>query len=151
MLYSRLRLISRSPIPPDGKVEEDLPGIPGTHTRGISTVGRTKVLYCNPKQGALAQLVARDIRIVEVRGSTPLCSTRNLADQSLQGFFMPDFRQIIVCRSCTYSSSDTPEKSLIGFENVPCDFIFFSDLSGCLNNTLLLRHTCSHRIPGAFH
>ena len=25
--------------------------------------------------GALAQLVARDIRIVEVRGSTPLCST----------------------------------------------------------------------------
>ena len=36
--------------------------------------------------GALAQLVARDIRIVEVRGSTPLCSTRNLADQRLQGF-----------------------------------------------------------------
>ena len=27
--------------------------------------------------GALAQLVARDIRIVEVRGSTPLCSTNN--------------------------------------------------------------------------
>ena len=26
--------------------------------------------------GALAQLVARDIRIVEVRGSTPLCSTK---------------------------------------------------------------------------
>ena len=46
---------------------------------------------------------------------------------------------------------NTPEKSLIGFENVPCDFIFFSDLSGCLNNTLLLRHTYSHRIPGAFH
>ena len=28
--------------------------------------------------GALAQLVARDIRIVEVRGSTPLCSTKTL-------------------------------------------------------------------------
>ena len=28
--------------------------------------------------GALAQLVARDIRIVEVRGSTPLCSTQTL-------------------------------------------------------------------------
>ena len=41
--------------------------------------------------GALAQLVARDIRIVEVRGSTPLCSTRNLADQRLQGFFVPIF------------------------------------------------------------
>ena len=38
--------------------------------------------------GALAQLVARDIRIVEVRGSTPLCSTQILADQRLQGFFM---------------------------------------------------------------
>lgn len=51
--------------------------------------------------GALAQLVARDIRIVEVRGSTPLCSTRNLADQSLQGFFVLVFRRIGVCRSCT--------------------------------------------------
>ena len=29
--------------------------------------------------GALAQLVARDIRIVEVRGSTPLCSTKTKA------------------------------------------------------------------------
>ena len=29
--------------------------------------------------GALAQLVARDIRIVEVRGSTPLCSTKKSA------------------------------------------------------------------------
>ena len=30
------------------------------------------------KFGALAQMVARDIRIVEVRGSTPLCSTQTL-------------------------------------------------------------------------
>ena len=30
------------------------------------------------KFGALAQMVARDIRIVEVRGSTPLCSTEAL-------------------------------------------------------------------------
>ena len=60
-------------------------------------------------------------------------------------------QRLVLWPSCTYSSSDTPEKSLIGFENVPCDFIFFSDLSGCLNNTLLLRHTYSHRIPGAFH
>ena len=36
--------------------------------------------------GALAQLVARDIRIVEVRGSTPLCSTQNLENQHSQGF-----------------------------------------------------------------
>ena len=43
------------------------------------------------KFGALAQMVARDIRIVEVRGSTPLCSTQNLADQRLQGFFLSVF------------------------------------------------------------
>ena len=48
------------PRPPDGKVEEASPGFPG------------------PIHGALAQLVARDIRIVEVRGSTPLCSTETL-------------------------------------------------------------------------
>ena len=39
--------------------------------------------------GALAQLVARDIRIVEVRGSTPLCSTRREALKSL------DFRAFL--------------------------------------------------------
>ena len=33
------------------------------------------------QDGALAQLVARDIRIVEVRGSTPLCSTKKSATQ----------------------------------------------------------------------
>ena len=49
--------------------------------RGISIVGRTRVLYCRPQNdnlidhGALAQLVARNVRIVEVRGSNPLCST----------------------------------------------------------------------------
>lgn len=31
-------------------------------------------------------IAARDIRIAEVRGSTPLCSTQSLADQRLQGF-----------------------------------------------------------------
>ena len=31
--------------------------------------------------GALAQLVARDIRIVEVRGSTPLCSTTKVRNR----------------------------------------------------------------------
>ena len=46
-----------SPRPQDDKVEEPSPESPGS-------------IY-----GALAQLVARDIRIVEVRGSTPLCST----------------------------------------------------------------------------
>ena len=35
------------------------------------------MIYCRLRlNGALAQLVARDIRIVEVRGSTPLCSTK---------------------------------------------------------------------------
>ena len=59
-------------------------------TRGISTVGRTKFSEVHPTSkavngesaqnspgifGALAQLVARYIRIVEVSGSNPLCST----------------------------------------------------------------------------
>ena len=57
---------------------------------GISTVGRTKFSDVRPTLkavngesaqnssgifGALAQLVARYIRIVEVSGSNPLCST----------------------------------------------------------------------------
>ena len=61
---------------------------------GISTVGRTSLPYFIPKTvkvgqavngesaqnlprkfGALAQLVARNVRIVEVRGSNPLRST----------------------------------------------------------------------------
>ena len=57
---------------------------------GISTVGRTKFSEVHPTSkavngesaqnspgifGALAQLVARYIRIVEVSGSNPLCST----------------------------------------------------------------------------
>ena len=37
--------------------------------------------------GALAQLVARDIRIVEVRGSTPLCSTTTLEADASRVFF----------------------------------------------------------------
>ena len=59
-------------------------------TRGISTVGRTKFSEVHPTSkavngesvqnspgifGALAQLVARYIRIVEVTGSNPVCST----------------------------------------------------------------------------
>ena len=58
--------------------------------RGISAVGRTKFSEVRPTLkavngesaqnspgifGALAQLVARDIRIVEARGSNPLYST----------------------------------------------------------------------------
>ena len=58
---------------------------------GISTVGRTKFSDVRPTLkavngesaqnssgifGALAQLVARYIRIVEVSGSNPLCSTK---------------------------------------------------------------------------
>ena len=43
------------------------------------------------KFGALAQLVARNVRIVEVRGSNPLRSTTSLPvlQQSRQGFFYP--------------------------------------------------------------
>ena len=37
--------------------------------------------------GALAQMVARNVRIVEVRGSNPLCSTRNRKSLDFQGFF----------------------------------------------------------------
>ena len=37
--------------------------------------------------GALAQLVARDIRIVEVRGSTLLCSTITLEADASRVFF----------------------------------------------------------------
>ena len=43
--------------------------------------------------GALAQLVARDIRIVEVRGSTPLCSTRGEALKSLDFRAFPFSRE----------------------------------------------------------
>ena len=77
---------------------------------GISTVGRTSLPYFIPKTvkvgqgvngesaqnlprkfGALAQLVARNVRIVEVRGSNPLRSTTSLPvlQQSRQGFFIP--------------------------------------------------------------
>ena len=45
----------------------------------------------------------RDIRIVDARGSTPICSTRNLADQRLQGFFTLIFQPIRVCKSCIES------------------------------------------------
>ena len=38
--------------------------------------------------GALAQMVARNVRIVEVRGSNPLCSTRNRKSLDFQGFFL---------------------------------------------------------------
>ena len=41
--------------------------------------------------GALAQLVARDIRIVEVRGSTPLCSTRKPCRSKPARFFHARF------------------------------------------------------------
>ena len=41
--------------------------------------------------GALAQLVARDIRIVEVRGSTPLCSTRKPCRSKPARFFRACF------------------------------------------------------------
>ena len=93
---------------------------------GISTVGRTSLPYCRPRQplvnqgnpfkmkgnvtrpadvkrgklprktsgnpyGALAQLVARDIRIVEVRGSTPLCSTRKPCRSKPARFFHAHF------------------------------------------------------------
>ena len=72
------------------------PFLSGRSAWGISTVGRTNHPYLRPtgnqfrkptigpmenlvgivtKFWALAQMVARDIRIVEVRGSTPLCST----------------------------------------------------------------------------
>ena len=41
--------------------------------------------------GALAQMVARDIRIVEVRGSTPLCSTRKPCRSKPARFFCACF------------------------------------------------------------
>ena len=67
----------------------------------ISTVGRPRHTFRTirklgslhkemvQKLGALAQLVARDIRIVEARSSNLLCSTTNLALESayFQGFF----------------------------------------------------------------
>ena len=68
---------------------------------GISTVGRTKFSEVHPTSkavngesaqnspgifGALAQLVARNVRNVEVRGSTPLCST-NAAQIRTAGVF----------------------------------------------------------------
>ena len=74
-------------------------------TRGISTVGRTKFSDVRPTLkavngesvqnspgifGALAQLVARYIRIVEVSGSNPLCSTTvRPKTQFSDGYFIP--------------------------------------------------------------
>ena len=74
--------------------------------RGISTVDRTRVTYFRPARvkrcpkwsrfrlkstfGALAQLVARYIRIVEVTGSNPVCSTpRPCRSTSARSFFSP--------------------------------------------------------------
>ena len=42
--------------------------------------------------GALAQLVARHIRIVKARGSTPLCSTRTILHKPY--YFVGDFAVI---------------------------------------------------------
>ena len=58
VLYYRSRLKSR--------------GVPNLRTIKSRKLPR---IHPGPIHGALAQLVARDIRIVEVRGSTPLCST----------------------------------------------------------------------------
>ena len=74
---------------------------------GISTVGRTNSSFRTPTpkhpipagckrwseiqpNGALAQLVARYIRIVEVSGSNPLCSTtkKPLKLLDFKGFFL---------------------------------------------------------------
>ena len=51
--------------------------------------------------GALAQLVVRYIRIVEVRGSTPLCSTRKPCSSSSARFFCAHYLLTRACRSCT--------------------------------------------------
>ena len=43
----------------------------GCYTNWVDWIKR---IHRNPAYGALAQLVARNVRIVEVRGSNPLCS-----------------------------------------------------------------------------
>ena len=48
----------------------------------------------NRKFGALAQLVARYIRIVEVTGSNPVCSTTNPAFRCRIFCFIPLFLQV---------------------------------------------------------
>ena len=76
---------------------------------GYSTVGRTKFSDVRPTLkavngesaqnspgifGALAQLVARYIRIVEVTGSNPVCSTMNPAFRCRIFCFIPLFLQV---------------------------------------------------------
>ena len=120
--------------------------------RGISTVGRTSLPYCRPRQtlvnqgnpfkmkgnvtrpadvkrgklprktsgnpyGALAQLVARDIRIVEVRGSTPLCSTRKPCRSKSARFFRAHFsvvQSMQILHSCPWYITQ-------GFSFAACD------------------------------
>ena len=75
--------------------------------------------------GALAQLVARDIRIVEVRGSTPLCSTRKPCRSKPARFFRAIFQPIAVCRSCTATLGEFLKGFLL-----PCKAKFRLFLSG---------------------
>ena len=44
------------------------------------------ILFQRKRNGVLAQLVARDIRIVEARGSTPLYSTKKKNQPEMAGF-----------------------------------------------------------------
>ena len=55
----------------------------------------------NTKFGALAQLVARYIRIVEVTGSNPVCSTTNPAFRCRIFCFTPLFLQVFFAKTAT--------------------------------------------------
>ena len=45
------------------------------------------IMKCAKQHGALAQMVARYIRIVEATGSNPVCSTKTLGGVKLPGVF----------------------------------------------------------------
>ena len=82
------------PFPPPGS-QGQKPSISEVVSRPADAKrGRLPRKSSGNPYGALAQLVVRYIRIVEVRGSTPLCSTQNPREKS-PGFFFAVFRPFL--------------------------------------------------------
>ena len=70
--------------------------LPFHNACAILPLAAEKPGFAKISHGALAQMVARDIRIVEVRGSTPLCSTEALQINVCKAFSLPFYGNIIM-------------------------------------------------------
>ena len=74
-------------------------------------------IYIKPPNKASSKMVARDIRIVEVRGSTPLCSTRKPCRSKSVRFFRAHFsvvQSMQILHSCPWYITQ-------GFSFAACD------------------------------